>query len=64
MANFVKSRTPDQCRTHHQKIESKLNRTSKILEALKAKFGPIDHEEIVRKCEQTEQTEISPPECM
>ena len=44
MANFIRTRTPDQCRTHHQKLEYKYHRTTKILEALRSEFGVIEHD--------------------
>lgn len=50
MANFLKTRTPDQCRTHHQKIEFKYHKISKIIDVLKNEFGQIDYQEILKKC--------------
>lgn len=41
MANHVQTRTPDQCRTHHQKLEFKHFRLCKILESLRNEFGEI-----------------------
>ena len=43
MANHVRTRTPDQCRTHHQKLEFKHFKLNKILESLKIEFGEIEY---------------------
>ena len=60
MANHVSTRTPDQCRTHHQKLEFKHFKLNKILESLKNEFGEIEYEEIIKKCEMASTNVDSP----
>ena len=47
MADFIGTRTSDQCRSHHQKIESKLGSITDIVEKLTQEFGPVDLKEIL-----------------
>lgn len=47
MASYIGTRTSDQCRSHHQKIESKSGSVAQILENLASEFGPIDIKEIL-----------------
>ena len=47
MAEYVGTRTSDQCRSHHQKIESKSNNLAEVLEKLIQEFGQIDYKEII-----------------
>lgn len=42
MSKYVGTRTPDQCRSHHQKIESKWPDNTEILEKLSVVFGRVN----------------------
>lgn len=47
MAKFVKSRCPDQCRSHHQKMENKFPEFDDILNSLKLNCSPSIVSELI-----------------
>lgn len=48
MADFVQTRTLTQCRTHHQKYETKFGDVKKIIEIYKKEIGPNIFSKIVK----------------
>ena len=48
MSEFLMTRIPEQCRSHHQKMEKKYNNFPNLLKSLRfERFGCHNHEKIV-----------------
>ena len=56
MSNFIKSRTAEQCRSHHQKLEMKYDTHDKIIEFISSEIARII--ELVRKCLRDKEAHI------
>ena len=61
MSNYIISRSPDQCRSHHQKVENKYTSITKILAMLNKKFGGIDIKKIIKDNMLSDSTKDEPP---